>query len=68
MGTLNFSALDTVKLMVTTKTASQATLASVLDENTTLATATSLNVLTVIAKNVNILRVESGMGGILFSN
>lgn len=68
MGTLNFSALDTVKLMVTTKTASQPTLASVLDENTTLATATSLNVFTVIAKNVNILRVESGMGGLLFSN
>lgn len=68
MGTLNFSALDTVKLVVTTKTASQATLASVLDENTTLTAAKHLNTLTVLAKNVNILRIESGMGGLLFSN
>lgn len=68
MGTLNFSALDTVKLMVTTKTASQATLATILDENTTLSAATNLNIFTVIAKNINILRVESGMGGIMFSN
>jgi hypothetical protein len=68
MGTLNFSALDTVKLMVTTKTASQASLATVQNENTTLTAATNLNVFTVIAKNINILRVESGMGGIMFSN
>jgi hypothetical protein len=68
LGTLNFSALDTVKLMVTTKTASQAALATVLNENTTITAAANLNIFTVIAKNINILRVESGMGGIMFSN
>jgi hypothetical protein len=68
MGTLNFSAIDIVKLMVTTKTASQASLATVLNENTTLTAATNLNTFTVIAKNINILRVQDGMGGIMFSN
>lgn len=68
MGTLNFSAIDTVKLMVTTKAASQPTLATVLNENTTLAAATNLNIFTVIGKNINILRIESGMGGIMFAN
>jgi hypothetical protein len=67
-GTLNFSALDTVKLMVTSKQASAASTNDVLNENTTLSAATSLDTVTVIARSVNILRIHEGMGGILFAN
>jgi len=67
-GTLNFSALDTVKLMTTTKTASAASLTAIFNENTTLATCTTLDTLTIIARSVNILRIYDGMGGIMFAN
>lgn len=67
-GTLNFSAVDTVKLMVTTKAASAASVASVFDENTADVSTANLKTFTVIARSLNILRIEGGMGGILFAN
>jgi hypothetical protein len=68
LGTLNFSAVDTVKLMVTTKAASAASVASVLNENTAVASTANLTTVTVIARSLNILRIQDGMGGLLFSN
>jgi len=68
LGTLNFSAVDTVKLMVTTKAASAANVASVLNENTAVASTANLTTVTVIARSLNILRIQDGMGGILFAN
>jgi len=67
-GTLNFSALDVVKLMVTTKTASATGLSSIFNENTTLTNTANLDTVTVIARSVNILRIYEGMGGIMFAN
>lgn len=67
-GTLNFSAVDTVKLMVTTKAASAASVSNVLDENTAMASTANLTTVTIIARSLNILRIQDGMGGVLFSN
>ncbi|AGE56270.1 major capsid protein VP54 [Paramecium bursaria Chlorella virus NE-JV-1] len=67
-GTLNFSALDTVKLVVKTKVASAATSADVKDEETCTVATANLSIFTVIARSMNVLRVENGQGGILFAN
>jgi len=67
-GTLNFSAIDTVTLIVTTKTASAATTGNVLNEQTSVSSAANLNIFTVIARSMNILRIEYGMGGVEFAN
>ena len=67
-GTFNFSAVDTVKLIVTTKAASAPNLASVFNEQTTITNTANLNTLTVIARSLNILRIEFGMGGIMYQN
>lgn len=67
-GTLNFSAVDTVKLIVTTKAASAPDLGNVYNEQTTIVNSANLNTLTVIARSLNILRVEAGMGGLMFQN
>lgn len=67
-GTFNFSAVDTVKLIVTTKTASAQNLAGVFNEQTTIVNTVNLNTLTVIARSLNILRIEFGMGGIMYQN
>ena len=67
-GTLNFSALDTVTLSVTTKAASAANVENVRDEQTSLASTINLDVFTVIARSINVLRIEYGMGGVEFAN
>lgn len=67
-GTLNFSAIDTVTLIVTTKKASAATVGDVLNEQTSVTSAANLNIFTVIARSMNILRIEYGMGGVEFAN
>jgi hypothetical protein len=67
-GTLNFSALDTVTLVITTKAASAATVGDVLDEKTSVISASNLNTLTVMARSINVLRIEGGMGGVEFAN
>ncbi|ABT15539.1 hypothetical protein FR483_N254L [Paramecium bursaria Chlorella virus FR483] len=67
-GTLNFSALDTVKLLVTTKAASAATIADVFDEQTSVNSAANLTTFTVIARSMNVLRIQDGMGGVMFAN
>jgi hypothetical protein len=67
-GTLNFSAIDTVTLIVTTKKASAAAVGEVLNEQTSVSSAANLNIFTVIARSMNILRIEYGMGGVEFAN
>ena len=68
-GTLNFSRLDTVSLSITSKAATAASIADILDMSTTLETGlTKFNDITVFARNFNILRVLSGCGGLLFAN
>ncbi len=67
-GTLNFSALDTVTLSVTTKTASASNVENVRDEQTSVSTTVNLDVFTVIARSINILRIENGIGGVEFAN
>lgn len=68
MGSLNFSAIDTVKLILTTKIANASSLSSVMNESMTTTSTANLNTLTVIAKSLNVLRVQDGQGGILFAN
>jgi hypothetical protein len=40
----------------------------VLNEQTSVSSAANLNIFTVIARSMNILRIEYGMGGIEFAN
>lgn len=68
-GTLNFSLLDIVSLSITSKAATAESVLNILDTSTTLDTGiTKFNDITVFARNLNVLRVMEGMGGILFSN
>jgi len=67
-GTLNFSALDMVTMIVTTKKASAVDQTAIFDEQTCTTSATNLKIFTVIARSMNILRIEGGMGGIMFAN
>lgn len=68
-GTLNFSRLDMVSLSITSKAATAASIADILDTSTTLSSGlTKFNDITVFARNFNVLRVMSGMGGVLFSS
>jgi hypothetical protein len=68
-GTLNFSRVDMATLFLTNKKASAATIADVLNTSTTLDTAlTKFTKVAVFAVNFNVLRIQDGMGGVLFSN
>ncbi|AGE55713.1 major capsid protein VP54 [Acanthocystis turfacea Chlorella virus MN0810.1] len=68
-GTLNFSRVDMATLSLTNKQASAATIADVLNTSTTLNTAmTKFTKVEIFAVNFNVLRIQDGMGGVLFSN
>jgi len=56
-------------LFLTNKKASAATIADVLNTSTTLDTAlTKFTKVAVFAVNFNVLRIQDGLGGVLFSN
>lgn len=68
-GTLNFSRLDMVTLSITSKAATAASINEILDNSTTLENGlTKFNEIVVFSKNMNILRIMSGMGGLLFAS
>jgi hypothetical protein len=75
-GTCNFSRIDNATLSLTYKTCSvnayaqPATLASSLysSETVTANTATALTALNIYAKNYNVLRIMSGMGGLAYAS
>ncbi|ABT16640.1 hypothetical protein ATCV1_Z506L [Acanthocystis turfacea chlorella virus 1] len=68
-GTMNFSRVDMATLSLTNKQASATTIADVLDTSTTLSTAlTKFTKVSIFAVNFNVLRIQDGMGGVLFSN
>ena len=69
-GTLNFSRIDMATFDYTTKAATAATIADVVDAKTTT-TVSALDAFTHLkffASNYNVLRIQSGMGGLRFSN
>ncbi|ABT16798.1 hypothetical protein ATCV1_Z664R [Acanthocystis turfacea chlorella virus 1] len=69
-GTMNFSRVDTALLHITTKAAvvADTTTPAVVTELMTTTTANALTTLLTYAVNFNVLRVDSGMGGIEFAN
>jgi hypothetical protein len=68
-GTMNFSAIDSVILSFTNKAAVETDITTVVDDSTTLDIGlTKFTELAIFAKNFNILRIEQGQGGVLFSN
>ncbi|AGE50226.1 major capsid protein VP54 [Acanthocystis turfacea Chlorella virus Canal-1] len=68
-GTMNFSRVDMATLTITNKQASATTIADVLDTSTTLNSAlTKFTKVAIFAVNFNVLRIQDGMGGVLFSN
>lgn len=69
-GTCNFSRIDNATLSLTYKTASanNGDVANITSENVTAAGATGLTTLNIYAKNYNVLRIMSGMGGLAYSN
>jgi len=68
-GTMNFSRVDMATLTLTNKKASAATIAQVLDTSTTLNSAlTKFTKIAIFAVSFNVLRIQDGMGGVLFSN
>ena len=75
-GTCNFSRIDNATLSLTYKTCSApsngniANVAATLyaSETVTANTATSLTALNIYAKNYNVLRIMSGMGGLAYAN
>ena len=74
-GTCNFSRIDNATLQLTVKQAnvtatvsSTAHAANVADESFTVAGGTNLTKLRIYAKNYNILRIMSGMGGLAYAN
>ena len=69
-GTLNFSRIDMATFDFTTKAATAATIADVVNSKTTT-TVSALNAFTRIkffASNYNVLRIQSGMGGLLYAS
>lgn len=69
-GSCNFSRIDNTSLSLSFKAANATATAvsDVLDENTTVANATSLTNLRVYTQSFNILKVMSGMAGLAFSS
>jgi hypothetical protein len=69
-GTCNFSRIDNATLALQWKTASAnaGDVSNVISEAVTTASATGLTALNIYAKNYNVLRIMSGMGGLAYSN
>lgn len=69
-GAMNFSRVDNATLIVDTKKAVVAdrTAPGVVDETMTLTTSSILNIIIVFAYNYNVLRIQSGMGGLAFAS
>jgi len=68
-GTLNFSRIDMANFDFTTKAASAATIADVVSPQTTTVSALdAFTHLKFFAANYNVLRIQSGMGGLKFAN
>lgn len=69
-GTCNFSRIDNATLSLTYKTGSVTNddAANLTSESATYARITSLTNLNIYAKNYNVLRIMSGMGGLAYSN
>ena len=68
-GTLNCSAIDMVTLSYTNKAAVENDITTVTELSTTLSSGlTKFTDVVIFAKNFNVLRVEQGMAGVLFSN
>lgn len=68
-GTLNFSKLNMVTLSITSKAATAASINEILDSSITLETGiTKFNEIVIFAKNMNILRIMNGMGGLIFAS
>ncbi|AGE49220.1 major capsid protein VP54 [Acanthocystis turfacea Chlorella virus Br0604L] len=68
-GTMNFSRVDMATLSLANKQASATTIADVLNTSTTLNSAlTKFTKVAIFAVNFNVLRIQDGMGGVLFSN
>ena len=69
-GTCNFSRIDNAVLSLTAKTMSVANTdaANLLGESVSYARGTALTSLNVYAKNYNVLRILSGMGGMAYSS
>ena len=66
--TFNFSRTDSARLMVQTKAAVLNAVSDAVDEDQTLTTATKLKMIEMYARNYNVLRIQSGMAGVMFSN
>ena len=68
-GTLNFSRIDITTFDFVTKAATAATIGNVFNSQTTTVSALdAFNYIKIFASNYNILRVQSGMGGLMYSN
>lgn len=68
-GALNFSRMDNATLSITTKAATAATISDVYNQSTTLASAiTDFTSIAIYAKSFNVLKIDYGMGGMLFAN
>jgi hypothetical protein len=69
-GTMNFSRIDNATLSLTTKKAIVAdrTASAVVDETMTVVDSNILNTIVVFAYNYNVLKIQSGMGGMMFAN
>ncbi|AGE60008.1 major capsid protein VP54 [Acanthocystis turfacea Chlorella virus WI0606] len=69
-GSMNFSRIDNATLHIITKAAvvSDTTTPATVTETMTTTSAANLTTMMVYANNFNILKIEYGMGGIMFSN
>ena len=70
-GTLNFSRIDTYRIITPTNTTLQAIVNPVVQSGTLATTLTALNMAAtpyVYAVNYNILRIQNGMGALLYSS
>jgi hypothetical protein len=67
-GTFNMSTVDTVSLQLSFKAASATAASGVMDMHTTVeAAASAITGVRVFARNFNVLKVQGGFGGVLFS-
>jgi hypothetical protein len=69
-GTLNFSRVDSATLRVRTKSAVvvDTSVPGIVTESMASVSTSDLNTMLVFAPNYNVLKIESGMGGIAFAN
>ena len=69
-GTCNFSRIDNARLRIHTKAAvvSNPAVAGNVTTSMTTVNADALNTCIIFAPNYNVLRIESGMGGVAFAS